>query len=252
MRTPQLRPLVVGAVAVLVWSSPDRALAYGVYEEQILGLEYVRRDPGPIPNLDAPELSSQAFFTPAPVDEDQGLAAIEGTLNPASADLADMYFLLIGSAGFDVTEFFATMSGPFNPNEQNPSNQIEDPVLFLFDAIGHPVVGIDDIDDIDLEPTIPAGTITVPGLYTLAITGKGYVPVDADGDALFDGIPQGLMDPINPDSVLASWQGTHTQSGRYRVNFGEKLGHFPIPEPSTALLLGCGLAALALRRRRAR
>ncbi len=251
MRTPQLRPLVVGAVAVLVWSSPDRALAYGVYEEQISGQEYVRRDPGPIPNLDAPELSSQAFFSPAPVDEDQGLAAIEGTLNPASDDLADMYFLLIGSAGFEVTEFFATMVGPFNPNKQNPGNQIADPQLFLFDAMGHPVVGNDDTGVDDLQPMFAAGTITVSGLYILAITGAGYNPLDADGNLMFTANTEGLKTPINPNSVLTSWKDTHTESGRYRVNFGETLGHFPIPEPTTALLLAAGLLVLAVRRTRA-
>jgi hypothetical protein len=252
VRALDCRRLVLGAALVAVAClTAGRAFAYGVYEEQILGAGYVRLPP-PLPNLDAPELFSQAFFTPPPVDDDAGLVAIEGTLNPASGDFADMYCILIGGR-FDPADFTAKMVAPFNPNGLTPSDMIADPQLFLFDAMGHPIVGNDDTDDLDPQPTIPAGTITQAGVYILAISGKGYVPTDEALSELFTDVPQGLKTPTDPFGVQAAWSGTHAQSGRYRIDFHDAQGAITVehwvPEPNTFGLLLAGLSGLALQRK---
>jgi hypothetical protein len=162
VRALACRSLFPGAaLGALVCLTPCRAFAYGVYEEQILGANYVRTPP-PLPNLDAPELFSDAFFTPTPQDMDPGLVAIEGTLDPSKGDFADMYCIFIGGR-FDPADFTAKMILPNNVNNLTPSDMLPDPQLFLFDAMGHPVVGNDDTDDLNPQPTIPAGTITEPG-----------------------------------------------------------------------------------------
>ena len=252
--------LLTVAVTSLVSFSAGRAAAYGVYEAMIRG------------GADAPELFSDAFPTPAPFPSDIGLEALEGRLDPSNGDFADMYCLWIGGATephYDRAAYHRFTPEQFSvttvaPEGADHTPRIPDPQLFLFDAMGHPVVGNDDTAAGNFESTIPLGTITQSGVYILAVTGSGYNPTDADMNELFTNNATGLKTPTNANAVQAGWTGTHNQDGWYRLKFGVGEGHdlppdgtrIPgaehwVPEPNSSVLLILALSALVLRRRSA-
>jgi hypothetical protein len=257
------------AIGLLVCTLANRVLAYGVYEDQIIArmnqLGYQRP-----PSTDAPQVYSEAYPTPAPFDDDNGLQAIEGYLDADNGDYADMYCLFIGAADepqplpgipmrrYTPEEFSVKTVAPII-GDHTP--RVADPQLFLFDAMGHPVVGNDDISDTNLESEIPLGTITESGVYILAATAFNYDPVDADGNLLFTNNLTGLQTPTNASAVQAGWTGSHDEDAWYRVEFGVKNEQNPdasrfgaehwIPEPGSCVLLLLGASGLALWRRRA-
>jgi hypothetical protein len=252
------RALVLTAALVwLVCICPLRALAYGVYEWEI-GVD----------DRDAPELFSEAFITPPPGPDDEGLIALEGYFDADDGDLADMYCIYIGGAPpnlgtpyhrFTPEQFTVTFVQPYASQGSDPQPQIADPQLFLFDTQGHAVVGNDDTSAINFQSTIPLGTITESGFYILAVTGTGYNPTDADMNEMFTNNTTGLKTPTNASAVQADWTGTHDQDGYYRLRFGTGTDGEPdriagaehcVPEPNTFALLLLGLGVLTRWRKR--
>ena len=255
----RVRVLALEAAVVCAFAfCADRAFAYGVYEEDIFGA----------PNEDAPELFDQAFPTPQPGEIDPGIEALEGYLDPDGGDFADMYCIYIGGAPpnlgtpyhrFTPEQFTVSFVAPKGFLDLGPPPvprpRIADPQLFLFDAMGHPVVGNDDIEDGNLQASIPLGTITQSGVYILAVTGSGYVPTDSDLNELFTNNSTGLKTPTDATAVQAGWTGTHNEDGYYRLFFGvgsDDTGdrvvgaeHW-LPEPDSSALLLVGLSGLAL------
>ena len=138
--------------------------------------------------------------------------------------------------------------------------RVFDPQLFLFDLMGHAVVGNDDISDTNLESEIPLGTITQSGIYILAVSAFDYDPADADGNEMFTDNLTGLATPTNATAVQAGWTGSHSQDAWYRLEFGVKDVQNPsnsrfgtehwIPEPGTFALLLLGLSGLTMWRKR--
>lgn len=258
------------ALAWLIGFSPPRAFAYGIYEEEIIDMLADRYGIIRPASTDAPELFSEAFLTPAPGDNDEGLASLEGYLDVDDGDFADLYCIFIGGAPpnlgepymrFTPEQFTVSFVAPQRllDDMMTPRPMIGDPQLFLFDAMGHPVVGNDDIDDTNQQASIPLGTITQSGVYILAVTGSGYDPTDAAMNMLFTNNSTGLKTPTNATAVQAGWTGTHNQDGYYRLRFGVGVDgepsrvigveHWVVPEPSTFPLLVLGLSSLALWRK---
>jgi hypothetical protein len=151
---------------------------------------------------------------------------VSGGPTPFTVDIVADEPLAVGStditlnwdvAGIEATGATSTVLSGFTPNVDNPSRQV---------STASATVGTD---------SIPAGTplmtismVAAPGdegSYSLFITdGDGVAPDDLAGP----------VPPIPPASIPYA---------------SVALALEVVPEPSTALLVACGLAGLALRRR---
>jgi hypothetical protein len=131
---------------------------------------------------------------------------------------------------------------------------VNDPQIFLFDNAGLGVYMNDDYAGGGGQSQLPAGHALGParaGLYYLAIGWWDNEPLSAAGRVFADGSDVMGPDPVGGASPVIGWNDDVT--GRidlptlYQIDItGAEL----IPEPRTWLLLGAGLAALALRRRK--
>jgi hypothetical protein len=123
-----------------------------------------------------------------------------------------------------------------------------DTQLFLFDALGFGVLANDDRPPTlfsRVNGSLPAGT------YYVAISAWDLDPVSAGG-LIFPSQPySGMFGPTGPggSQPLSGWQGLGT-GGYYRIALEGVDGSSVVPEPGTLLLVGSGLSALALSRRR--
>ena len=180
------------------------------------------------------------------------LTAIFGTMESSGADIFKIY--LTGGQTFS-----ATTTTLFNPG--NPT--VFDSQLFLFNSSGIGVYANDD-DNTNGPPqsTLPASLSFTPssaGVYYLAISGSGFLPLSAGG-FIFP-VSGGLLNqpasapwvvgPTGPGgaSALTGWSSTSSETGAYEIDLtGAQF--LSIPEPSTALLLACGLLIGGVVRRR--
>lgn len=135
--------------------------------------------------------------------------------------------------------------------------------MWLFDSYGFGVLGNDD-DPLtggpDARLTVPSSdgvTLSLaPGIYYLAITESGNVPLGLLGEFGRTGLGEGELAEIfsfasstevsGPDgaaggSVLAGWSGGAGNLGGYGIEI--------TPTPSSAVLLGFGAIAAGRRRR---
>lgn len=182
-----------------------------------------------------------------------GAGTISGTLSGTGMvlglpDFEDMYVINIAAPG--------VWQASTSPAAGNGRGFAEfDSVLWLFrfsdergllandDAFPPPLAGGSRLTAAatDGTPLI----IDAPGLYLLAISPRGRVPVDANGTALFNfGSPTEISGPDGSQLPLAGWAGSPDAmlSGDYTIEI--------IPSPgSGAFALGVGLAFM--RRRRA-
>jgi hypothetical protein len=156
------------------------------------------------------------------------LTQILGTLGQSEADLFALY--LTGGA------FSAQTSANF------------DTQLFLFDASGFGVLGNDDGSP-GLQARVASAALAA-GTYYLAVSGYNFDPISAGG-LIFPSSPFGpIYGPTGPGggSPLSGWNGAGFAGGAYTINL-EGAGS-AVPEPGTLLLLGGGISALVVRRRR--
>jgi len=178
------------------------------------------------------------------------LTNIYGFLESGGADLFRIY--LTGGQTFSAT---TTLSGSAN---------FFDSQLFLFDSTGLGIYANDDDENSPPQSTLPASISFTPstsGVYFLAISGSGYLPGSVGG-YIFP-VTGGLLDPgvVGPTgpggaSPLSTWSSISSETGDYDIALTgaeflpSAVGE--IPEPSTTILLGAGLAAVAMLRRKAR
>ncbi len=171
-----------------------------------------------------------------------GVSAIEGSLLPAvGANPANPV---------DLFGFYAAMAFHFSARTVGGAFQIDDPQLFLFDALGR---GLYFSNDRSLSPFDPQSELTQrlygPGQYYLGISLFAVDPVDTNGDYLFDSLGS-IGGPAVSSNALAGWLDTGAPVLWDNTDYTILINYEPVPEPSTSAVMALALAAAAAYRSR--
>ncbi|MEP0857720.1 DVUA0089 family protein [Trichocoleus sp. DQ-U1] len=173
----------------------------------------------------------------------QILEFITGALSNNDADLFQVF--LTGGQTFSATTLsLDTIVGlPVDNVLGAPTELLEDPQLFLFDAAGKGMYGNDDIPGLNSQSVLSSGGFspTESGIYYLAIASSGYDPVSASGK-IFSAGADGVLEPTGSGGnlSLSGFTGTSATSGRYAialtgVTTSAESSTASIPEPSATL-----------------
>jgi hypothetical protein len=171
------------------------------------------------------------------------LTTITGSLS--TIDDADMFALRITNTA----TFSATTVGGTTIDTQ----------LFLFNSAGQGVLANDDVSTMQVQSTLPAGPGAAtnwlgPGMYFLLISSFGRDPQSVAG-LIFPNSITGAFGATGPGggaNVITGLTGLGSNNGPYQISLTSASplpSSAAIPEPTSALLLGSGLAALSARRR---
>ncbi|MFE1745995.1 DVUA0089 family protein [Coleofasciculus sp. H7-2] len=150
----------------------------------------------------------------------QLLEFITGTLSNNDADLFQIF--LTGGQTFSATTLsLDTLVGlPVDNVLGAPTELLEDPQLFLFDASGKGIYGNDDIPGLNSQSVLSSGGFSPAqsGIYYLAIASSGYDPVSAVGK-IFSAGADGVLEPTGSGGnlSLSGFTGTSATSGRYGI-----------------------------------
>jgi PEP-CTERM motif len=177
------------------------------------------------------------------------LTDIIGTLSDETAG-ADMYEIYIS----DPANFSATTAG-------HGGNPIVNPSIYLFDSTGAGLFGNDNLSGGDSQAEIPAGTLDSlsAGLYYVLITPSGNLPENKNGESIFGDLTNTTTVGAGSSSPLIirkyGTSGTTPDPADSGSGYDIQLtgAEFAVqtPEPTTLGFAVVGLAALALRARRA-
>ncbi|MGB3203107.1 MAG: DUF4394 domain-containing protein [Nodosilinea sp.] len=186
---------------------------------------------------DAGEQISGAI--PIVTDIVQPLTSISGTLF-GDADLFQIF--ISGDQPFSATTLSSeTLLGlPIDDALGIPSDLLQDPQLFLFDAAGNGIYGNDDLFG-SAQATLPSGiSMLKPGIYYLAISGFDYDPISAGGEIFPDSSFDGILLPTGPggDLPLAGFAGEDAPSGTYTIALTGAQSIQPVVQPAAVDLLG--------------
>jgi hypothetical protein len=171
---------------------------------------------------------------------------ISGELNGTTLapDFEDMYLIRV----LDPVNFQMTVTGASF-----------DPVLWIFNVTlpgeGFGLLANDNTNAGILPVLTPIATdltgakITLPGVYAVAISGSGRVPVSVNGPMYSFGSPTEVSGPDGSGGFLPlfGWSGPG-QAGSYTIQ-ATGVGFYDTPAPASAALLAMG-GLLAARRRR--
>lgn len=177
-----------------------------------------------------------------------GIHSISGTLSGGvlTSDFEDMYIVrvadpatfsmaLTGTPSFDAQLFIFNITLPgqafgllANDNTASGSN----PLLTSVSTDGS------------------GAALTLPGLYAIAVSGAGRMPVSNTGSIFFYGSPTEISGPDGPGGINphTGWTGDG-QTGSYTIVVtGIEFASVPAPGAGTLLMLGAGLASRRRRR----
>ncbi|MGB5973806.1 MAG: hypothetical protein WBG38_10820, partial [Nodosilinea sp.] len=165
---------------------------------------------------DAGEQLNQA--APIATASAQPLTSISGTLS-GDADLFQIF--ISGDQPFSATTLSSdTLLGlPIDNALGIPTSLLQDPQLFLFDALGRGVYGNDDLFG-SAQATLPSRNgLLASGIYYLGISSFDYDPVSAGGEIFPDRSSDGVLLPTGPGggSPLARFAGSSSGGGSYTI-----------------------------------
>ncbi|MGF1568179.1 MAG: DUF4394 domain-containing protein [Nodosilinea sp.] len=148
------------------------------------------------------------------------LTSISGSV----ANDADVFQIFItGTEPFSATTLSreTLLELPIDNTLGIPTDLLEDPQLFLFDAQGNGISANDDRFG-SAQASLSSGELGTlqPGLYYLAISGFDYDPVSAGGEIFTDSSVSGVLTPTGPGggSPLTGFGGdSSTSNGNYVI-----------------------------------
>lgn len=189
------------------------------------------------------------YFTGDTAQEPTGTGALSAISGQVlfNSDV-DMYKIYITGASFSATV-------------NRPATIGATPILQLFDSAGFGVLRQQSLDTFpNFFNALPAGSVTTPGIYYLAISQRNDIPASAPSinSAIFN--PAGLFlhgpDGAGGSAPLSYWLFGNNE-GPYPFSYtiqltGTQSVAFSVPEPETyaMLLAGLGLFGFAARRLR--
>jgi hypothetical protein len=169
-----------------------------------------------------------------------GTLSLDSIVGALAGDADVFKLFLTGGQTFSATtiNLETLLDLPVDNSLGTPTDLLNDPQLFLFDAVGKGIYGNDDTD-ISPQSVLASGEFapTEPGTYYLAIAGSGYNPVSATGEIFASPLPAGVLQPIGAggQAALQRFAGDRSQSqGRYAIALtGVQAGTPTEPSPRT-------------------
>jgi hypothetical protein len=175
-------------------------------------------------------------------------------VEPFGTPMDDIVGTIGTNVDVDMFRIFISDASTFSATTTNAGTVLEDTMLYLFDENGLGVLANDDTSLAEYTSTIPAGFLPAgsEGTYFIAVSILFNSPLSAGGDIWNTDNLGGTTTALSPDGVDAGdgadqpvngWDifPFSDDSGAYRIDLN---GTTFVPEPSTALLLGMGLAGL--------
>lgn len=195
-------------------------------------------------------------------DAGRTLPTAQGT-GAGTQPLTQIFGSLLNAGDVDLYVINITNPAAFSASTVNTitNNGTADTALFLFNSQGRPIyANDDDSGGLSLGATLPTGTVTVAGIYYLAVSLSSAEPVNFANLNLFAYATTSTStrgpNPNAANTSLADWDTSNvngagtTFPASYQIDL-TGTSTAAVPEPTTLALLALGAigAAVTVRRR---